>query len=463
MGAASRSCSVLAALLLTTGCATHRLAREGDAHLEAGRTTLAVRCYRLACERRPENGELQLALARACLADAQPGEAESPARKALTLEEPGAGLALAEALIRLGRSDEAAPLLPTVGADLVEDPAVLELRALLQLAHHDPTAADTMRRAVEIAPSPRREAALAWMLARAGAAAEAAEAAHHVLEANTEDPDALGDAGAAMLLAGDVAGARAAAREVQSCVADISDRWQDQAAHAERAGDTEGALRLRARGAALHPEDGAQLGRLGLMFAEIGDAPRASQFLEAALTSGAYRATWEHAQASQQPGSVAMMGFEDDDAAALAAALAEVRMDQGRIGDAARALRASLRMSGHPTAAAWTKAAALFERAREGPAAIEAASEAIRLDPGAFEALLIVTRVLRGAGDLEQAIGYGRMAWRLTPGEPRVALILGELYELRGEPAAARELYLEALRLDPSLAPLRAALQRIER
>jgi tetratricopeptide (TPR) repeat protein len=463
MGAAHLRLSVLAALLLATGCAARRLMREGDAYLEAGRVTLAARCYRQACEHRPENGELQLRLARAYLADAEPLQAEAPARKALALAEPGADLTLAEALIRTGRSDDAAPLLDAAGSRDPGDPALLELHALLLLAHHDPAATATMRRAVELAPSPRREAVLAWLLARAGSMEDAAAAAHRVLEAGAEDPDALGDAGAALLLAGDEAGARTAAREVQSCVADIADRWQDQATHAQQAGDVEGALRLAARVAALHPQDGVQLGRLGLMFTELGDRTLASRFLEAALASGAYRASWEHAQTSQEGGTVATMGFQDDEAAGLAAALADTRVAQGRVREGAQALRAALIMGGSPTAAGWTKAAAMFEQARDWQASVEAAQEAIRLDPTTMEPLLILTRIHGGSGDLDQVIGYARMAWRLAPGEPRVALLLGEMYELRGEPAAARELYLEALRLDPGIAPLRAALQRVER
>lgn len=463
MGVANGGLSVLAALLLSTGCATHRLAREGDAYMEAGRATLAVRCYRLACERRPSKGELQLSLARAYLADAQPQEAEAPARTALSLEEPGAGLALAEALIRTGRTDEGATLIEAAKGGGAEDAAVLDLTALLQLAHHDPAASETQRRAYDLAPTSRREASLAWLLARAGANEVAGETAHHVLDSGTPDPDALGDAAAALLLAGDEAGARAAAREIQSYVADISDRWREQAAHAQQAADSEGALRLLARVASLHPQDGTLLGQLGLMFNDLGDVHHAAQFLEAALASDTFRATWEHVTADQRGAAVATMGFQNDEAARLGGALAEVRLAQGRTAEAAHALRAALIVGGSPTAEAWERVAATFEQAREWAAAVDAAGQAVHLDPAALGALLILTRIYRGAGDLGQAIGYARMAWRAAPGEPRVALVLGELYELRGEPSAARELYLEALRLAPDLTPLRAALQRVER
>jgi Flp pilus assembly protein TadD len=454
------------AILLAPGCATRRLARQGDEFLAAGRTTHAARCYAQACERRPERGDLQLRLAAALLLDGRPDDAEGPARRALALEEPGADLALADALMRTRHLDEARTLIEAAVRRSPQDAHALELAAWEQLLRRDPAAADTMRRSAAAAPDLRRLATLAWILARTGAVEEAQEqarvAAERARTADGTDVDALGDIAAVLLLAGRAEESRKEAFEVQSYAADVVDRWQGNAARAQEAGDVEGALRMTVRVLALRPHDGELLGTVGTLLLACGDLAQAERFLQAALAADAFRASWERGMAYMEGNAVATMGFQDARAAELGLALARVWSEQGRALDAARARRAALVIQGGATADAWVEVAALFEKARALQSAVLAAQEAVRLQPDHLAALMILVRSFRAAGDLGQAIGYGRMAWAAAHGDPQVALALGELYERREDPAAARDLYLEALRAHPRLAPLEAALRRVE-
>jgi len=452
-----------AAVLLTQGCAARRLARQGDDLLAEGRATHAARCYQLACEKRPDRGEFQLGLARALLAGGRPAEAEVAARQAVALGEPGADLALADALLRVRRTDEARALIGAILRRAPEDPAALELAALEQLVRRDPGAVETMRRCVAVAPDGRRLATLAWILARSGDVEQARVVAREAQVAGTADVDALGDIAAVLLLAGEAEASRTVAFEVQSYAADVADRWHGTTAHAQEAGDAEGALRMATRVLTLKPHDGEQLGTLGTMFLGLGDLAMAERFLRAALETDAFRASWERGMAYQEGNAVTTMGFRDARTAELGRALARVWSEQGRIAEAARGLRAALVIQGGATAGQWADVAALFEKGGARQSAVLAAQEAIRLQPGQIGALMVLVRVFRAAGDLGQAVGYGRMAWKAAPGDPHVALALGELYELRGDPISAREVYLEALELNPRLAPLKAALERIER
>ncbi len=73
--------------------------------------------------------------------------------------------------------------------------------------------------------------------------------------------------------------------------------------------------------------------------------------------------------------------------------------------------------------------------------AMEAFSEALRLDPESVENRINFARVLSRAGDREQAREHYELAWKAAPDFPRLALEYGYLLDELGMRAEARVLY----------------------
>ena len=87
---------------------------------------------------------------------------------------------------------------------------------------------------------------------------------------------------------------------------------------------------------------------------------------------------------------------------------------------------------------------------------------AVDLAPDSYEASKTATIVLANAGIVDRAIGHGRNARAIRPGDPDLALLLGRLHARRGEMRDARSILTEGLRSNPSDPRLRDALRRLE-
>lgn len=464
MGApVSRLVLALCTFLVIGGCGAKKLAKQGDIFLAEGRTTHAARCYRGACEKRPSKASYQLGYARALLADGQPDEAVEPARKAHAELEEGADGALIEALIRTGQVEEARRLVDAALEGHPGDPDYLELSAREHLVRGQPRqAVVAMKKVVEIEPNGTRIAYLAWLFARAGEMPRALEAAEEAFATRTSDLTALGDVAAVFLLGDREEQRKATVREIQSYGAEVLELWTERAGRAQKVGDQEGALRAMTIAVAMRPDDGEIQGLLGQMFLAQGEHVRAIQFLEGALRADDYRASWERASAYDEDNAVLTMGFENEAAASFCRTLARAHEQAGDKLQAAASLRASLLIGGDNDPDHWLEVARLYVSAGDLKAAAHAAHYAQDQDERHAGALVFLMKLYAGVGDAHQAIGYGRMAWRVVPGDPLVALTLGDLYERRGEARAARELYVRALEEHPEVGALRAALHRIE-
>ncbi len=455
--------AVVAGLLLA-GCGAKKLAKQGESLLQDGRATHAARCYAKACEKRPSKASFQLGYARALLADGQADKAVAPARIALDDELVGADVVLIEALVRTRQLDEARTLLERARQERPGDPDVLELTAREHLVRGEPRqAVVAMKKVVEIEASGPRIAYLGWLLARAGEMPRAIEAAERAFGTKTDDIEALGDVAAVFLLAGRDAQRKDTVREIQSFGSEVVKQWQERAGRAQQVGDHESALRAMTAAVAVRPSDGELKGLLGQMMLSMGEQESAVTFLLGALQTDAYRVSWERAVSYDETNAVHTMGFEDEKASAFARTLARAYESLGQTAKAADALRAALLIGGDRNPDNWVEAGRLFLLAKDLRGAGHAGHFAYDLDPSHPGALVFLLKLYASAGDVGQAIGYGRLAWQALPGDPLVALTLGELYERRGDPVSARDLYAVALEQHPEIGALRKAMQRVER
>jgi len=448
--------------LATSGCGAKKFAKQGESLLAEGRTTHAARAYGKACEKRPSKASFQLGHARALIADGQADRAVPAARKAVEGEQDGAELVLIDALIRTGQTDEARQRIDRL---LKADPSDAELHELsareMLVAGKPRGAVVAMKKVIELDPTGPRVASMAWLFARANEMPRALEAAEQAVETGTTDLEALGDVAAVFMLAERDQQRKDAVREIQSYSAEALERWTGRAGRAQKVGDHEGALRALTIAVAMRPNDGELLGLLGQMQLAVGAHERAILFLERALQSDDYRASWEQANAFDTANAVHTMGFENEAAAAFCRTLSQAHLAAGHKAQAANAMRASMLIGGDKTAARWVEVGRLFADAGDGRGAAHAGQTAYQIAPRDPGVLVFLMQLYANMGDAHQAVGFGRMAWQSAPGDPMVALTLGELYERRGEFDSALELYTIALREHPDVGALRAAMKRV--
>ncbi len=457
------SLGLLGALLLS-GCGAKKLAGQGESLLAEGRTTHAARAYRKACEKRPNKAAFQLGYARALLADGQADVAVDPARKAHEAEADGADLVLIEALVGAGEVDEARVLIERARKDHDDSPAVLDLVVAEHMARGEHRqAVVASKKVVAVEPTAARVATLAWILARVGEMDRAVETAEEALAQGTEDLDALGDIAAVFLLARLDDKRKLVARDIQSFGAERVDSWDERAGRAQKIGNHEEAVRAMTVAVALRPERGELLGVLGQMYMADERYELAGYFLLRALETKEYRDSWVSALNFDEANAVRTMGFEDEAAASFARSLAGAYERQERHVDAAVALRSSLLLGDVEDPALWVDVARLFAHGQELRSALHAAHQAHGLDNTHPEALQLLMKLYANIGDAHQAIGFGRMAWSAMPGDPLVALTLGDLYERRGDLRAAQQVYAVALEKHPEVRALHTAMKRVAR
>jgi tetratricopeptide (TPR) repeat protein len=465
VGARSLGLSLgLLGALLISGCGAKKLANQGESLLAEGRTTHAARAYRKACEKRPSKASFHLGYARALLADGQADVAVDPARRAHEAEAEGADLVLIQALVGAGQVDEARMLLERARQDYDDSPEVLDLVVAEHMARGEHRqAVVAAKKVAQAEPSAERVASLAWILARVGEMDRAVETAEEALAMNSEDLDALGDIAAVFLLARLEEQRKQVARDIQSFGAERIDRWSEHAGRAQKAGDHEGALRAMTIAVALRPDRGEGLGMLGQMYLAEDRYELAVHFLGRALEASEYRDSWQQAQAFDEAGAVRTMGFENEAAASFSRSLASAYERLGRHSEAAGALRASVLIGGVEDPDVWVDIARLFAHGDQLRSALHAAHQAHSIDSTHPDALQLLMKLYAGLGDAHQAIGFGRLAWSAMPGDPLVALTLGDLYERRGDLRGAQQVYAVALEKHPEVRALHTAMKRVSR
>lgn len=433
--------------------------RRGDAALEDGKVSLALHAYRSALERRPEDGRALLGLASAHLADDDPDAAIAPARAAHAAGIRGADLVLARALVEVGQGADAHPLAAAAAEREPRSAPVLALLVEAELARADlPAARAAAERLIAADPSPRERSLAAWVYARTGDGPGAASLASQAAATALEDIHVQSEAAAILSLGGEQAGARAAAKAAIGRGASAG-RFANEAARRDQGGDREGAIRRLSWAVALDPDEGKTTASLGQLYLARGADERAATLLERALTLHPYRDPkvsgvtvlrpddWAEAVRRQKVGEVLR-------------ALGIARQNIGDLRGAARALQQAAELTGG-SVGEWLAVADAWERAKVTDATLEALNRAVSADASNQDARRRLARALAAAGQLGAAIGQARAAWERTPRDVDAALLLGALYEARGERQAARDLYTTVLRSNPGESRLVEALARL--
>ncbi len=136
-------------------------------------------------------------------------------------------------------------------------------------------------------------------------------------------------------------------------------------------------------------------------------------------------------------------------------------LEDGNPAEAARRALAQARRPALPRAVkarAWTLAARALSAAGDQPGALDAAEQALHLDPDSPGPYLALASMAERRGDLELALENARRAWGVAPSNVGVLLTVARLASRAGKAADARLAMQRAVEVAPDRPELRARL-----
>ena len=417
---------LLLAALLLAGCSARERIRAGDGYMETGRYAAAGRAYAMAVDRRPRNSQALEGAAAAWLANGDPERALTYARRATERQSSGTPL-LAETLLQLGRGQETVTMLE----DAVDAPERDRWLAEALLATGELNAALSTAQGAEHDDAGNLAGLLGWLNARLDNDEAALSLAHRLRGA--ESPQARADAAAILLLLGD----DSAANLAKTVPVDVlAEQWWAQAAKKLQSAEKEAALRQFMWLWALSPGDARYTMRAGQLLLDLGEPAPARRALSASLAV-------------------------DDEQREVWHALAMTCQDLEDWHCSAHARSKVLDMSEDPSLQDWLDNARAWRSAGSMPDLIAMWEDAVKRQPEQPTLYYHLAGSLMEVGQINQAIGFARLAWKLAPGDAEIALLLGELYTSREEYTSAADIYRQSLASNPGDSRLRASLKTV--
>lgn len=432
--------------------------------MDAGRYTAAVRTYDRVLEKRPGEPRALVGLAQAWLQTDQPEKAITPAQVAAETHVPGGEEVLIDALLENGRGKDALTRAERLVADSSDAIAWRRLTEVRLAAGDIKGASAAAEKSLELGGGSHAQALAAWTHARTGNCDRAVSLASRAATGAIEDIAVQAEAAAVFRQCNDAAQAQGAASTARAILSRGPFDQETSAMRRQRGGDLEGAIRRVSWLRTIYPEEGNYARHLGGLWIEVQMWDRADAELTAALELPPFAI-------SVGSGSVQFADRRSDQltpeqrtaaVASLWSDLARVRQARGDIDGMALALenRAQTLNSRNPED--WLKAAQAWALSRTPSRGINAALRAVDLAPDSYDARKAATLILATAGAADRAIGHGRHAWAIQPGDPDLAYVLGKLHMARGEYRDARAIITAGLQKTPGDPRLREALRTID-
>ena len=462
---ALRSCAVAIALSCLTACnSTRKLLIQAEEYMADERYPAAVRTYDQVLKNSPGEPRALVGLARAWLETKQPEKAITPAQVAAETEVAGGRQVLVDALLANGRGLDALDLAAEL-ADSSSNPIAWRRLTEVRLAAGDlPGAVASAEKSLELGGGSSAQSLAAWTHARDGNCERATGLAGRAATGAPNDITVQAEAAAVFRQCMEAAQAQAASSTARTLLNRGPFDEEEEAMRRQKGGDLEGAIRRLSWLRSIYPEEGLYARHLGILWADVKIWGRAEAELVAALrlppfaiattAAGVQFADRRSEQLTpdQRQAAVAQIWTE----------LSRVRSQAGDIGGMAEALEERARSLRSTNAEDWLKAAQAWSLSASPARGVEAAMRAVDLAPDSYEARKVATMVLATAGIKDRAIGHGRNAWAIRPGDPELALLLGQLHISRGEMRDARSILTEGFKANPNDPRLHDALRRLE-
>lgn len=437
---------VATALTLPLACsrsAEDRIA-EAQAMLDAGQANEAITALREVLESEPDNAQANRLLGAALLQAGQPGAAvfplESAAEKGLAEQDATASLLLARAYLQLQRTADAIHALDRVIEGAPDHTAALRLRAEAKLQANQPSDAivDTQR-LVTLAPDDFGAAVMhASALAAAGRSDDARKAFERAREIGEKSGDPSLAARGCLAVAkfeADGKNIGPAAKAYERCLESYpTDALGLRLATEffDRSGEPEKATALWRRATEQAPENLDYRLALARRLRRAGDEAGAIALLESAATASGLPAAWQ-AVAEFQRGGGDLAGAEKSlttaleasggvNDAAIQVALADLYVEMGQL-DRAEALLSKL---DDEAARALVQGRVLLARG-DAAGAIASFDRAIQRWPGNAGLRYLAGVAAQKSGDTARAEQELREALRADPAATDAALVLAQL------------------------------------
>ena len=449
--------------LSIVACGPNHFVKKGDAHLEGHRPDTAARHYQQALDKDPSHPSALRGMAAAHLARQQPVRAIVPAQRATSAGDPVAQELLIRALLTIGRAEDA---LRTATKAHEADPERSEIRQLLVeslIANNrlEDAAKAADEKLIDIA-TPAARGMHTWALCRANKMDAALAIAAEAVAIAPDDADIQSLSAMVFMKSERQVEFDRAHKMARALLPASPQEALLNAVWLSEQGDTEGAIRALATLHGAYPHHGKVSAQLGLLFAERKAWPDAVRALEMALSSDPYKGDSSVSGVIRMTtGDSISEGRRRGEVILIAQRLGDAYQEIGQHDQAARAWQIGLDKNPKPTVAALLKVASAWERAGNVDRMGQAAQAASDLEPANPAAHHVLARAFDQSNNTEWAIRHAQKAWALDPKQADVAILLGSLYENRGERRVARELYRDALRRHPSNTIIYAAFERV--
>ena len=456
--------ALLALALL--GCSGRgALLHKAEGYLDDGRYSAAARTYERVLEKRPGEPEALLGVARAWIGAGEPDKAIVPAQVAAEKRVKGADAVMARALLLTGRGAEGLPYAESASKDDPDSAPLLLLVGESRLAQSDfGGAREKADKAVGSEGGAAAYSFGAWMHARTADCPGAISLAGRAATAAVSDPVIQSEAAAVFRLCGDNQRAGAVASAARALLPGGPGALRVEADRVLRGGDTEGGLRRFSALRAVYPDEGRYAAQVGKIWLGRKVYDRAAAELSFALYLPPYAAVLG-------TGGVQVVdrrsdGIDPDErerqVAQLWAELAEARLGMRDLRGVADARQKAAEAGKRKEPAVWLAVAESWDRAGDKTAAFAAAQRSIELDSQFQPGQVLCMRLYAAAGEIDRAIGHGRVAWELNPNDVETTLLLAALYQRRSDPAEARQILSVTAERLPDNARLREALRKLE-
>jgi len=444
-------------------CGPNHFVKKGDLHLDGHRPDSAAQFYQQALDKDPSHTSALRGMAASHLARQQPVRAIVPAQRAASAGDAAAQELLIQALLTIGRAEEALKVTQKAHKADPESAPIRQLLVESLIANNKlEEAADTAdEKLIDIA-TPEARGIHTWALCRANRMDAAVAMASEAAALAPDDAGIQSLAAMVFMMSKNQVEFDRAHKMARALLPSSPQEALLDAVWRSEQGDTEGSIRALATLLGAYPHEGKVSAQLGLLFAERGAWTDAVRALEMALTSDPYKGSASVSGVIRMTsGDSIVEGRRRGEVILIAQRLGDSYQAIGRHDKAAQAWQIGLNKNPKPTASGFLQVANAWERAGDVDQMGQAAQAASEIEPQNPAAHFVLARAFDKSNNVEWAIRHAQKSWNLDPKQADVAILLGSLYEARGERRVARELYRDALRRHPSNTLIYAAFERV--
>ena len=389
-------------------CGPNHFVKKGDLHLDGHRPDSAAQFYQQALDKDPSHTSALRGMAASHLARQQPVRAIVPAQRAASAGDAAAQELLIQALLTIGRAEEALKVTQKAHKADPESAPIRQLLVESLIANNKlEEAADTAdEKLIDIA-TPEARGIHTWALCRANRMDAAVAMASEAAALAPDDAGIQSLAAMVFMMSKNQVEFDRAHKMARALLPSSPQEALLDAVWRSEQGDTEGSIRALATLLGAYPHEGKVSAQLGLLFAERGAWTDAVRALEMALTSDPYKGSASVSGVIRMTsGDSIVEGRRRGEVILIAQRLGDSYQAIGRHDKAAQAWQIGLNKNPKPTASGFLQVANAWERAGDVDQMGQAAQAASEIEPQNPAAHFVLARAFDKSNNVEWAIRH---------------------------------------------------------